>query len=130
MTSMSGTTVHTNAIGKTGKTAIQSDIHTLGGGYTVSEAVYSDAELVQQAADWLTGEIIFENNKDYIKNESAYGVYYTNITEDLVLPDEAENGCDIAWESTLPDVIGTDGKVTRPSYLDAIYNWKDWSIHS
>lgn len=126
---MSGTTVHTNAIGKTGKTAIQSDIHTLGGGYTVSEAVYSDAELVQYAADWLTAELIFADN-NYVEEDHGYGVYYTNITKDLVMPDSAQNGCDIVWESTSPDIIGIDGKVTQPTYLDAIYNWKDWSIHS
>ena len=122
--SMSGTTVGAIATEKIENTALKSDTHALGGEYTVSEAVYSNSELVQYAADWLTGELIFVNNEDYVKNESVYGVYYSNISMDLYLPDKAQNGCEIVWESSFPDIIDIYGKVTRPGYLDST----DWSI--
>lgn len=121
---MSGTTVGAIATEKIENTALKSDTHALGGEYTVSEAVYSNSELVQYAADWLTGELIFVNNEDYVKNESVYGVYYSNISMDLYLPDKAQNGCEIVWESSFPDIIDIYGKVTRPGYLDST----DWSI--
>jgi large repetitive protein len=36
------------------------------------------------------------------------------VTDDLTLPTAGDNGSTIGWESSAPDVVGTDGRVTRP----------------
>ena len=38
----------------------------------------------------------------------------TAVTEDLTLPEKGAAGSDISWESSDPDVISSDGSVTRP----------------
>ena len=38
----------------------------------------------------------------------------TEVTEDLTLPVKGAAGSDISWESSDPDVISSDGSVTRP----------------
>lgn len=40
--------------------------------------------------------------------------YGYNITQDIILPNTGENGCNITWHSSNESYISSEGKVTRP----------------
>ena len=72
---------------------------------TVKKLNQSAQEKVEADTAWLTEAQILNGN-------SALD----QITTDLTLPTCGENGSDIAWYSTYPNVVAADGKVTRPSF--------------
>ena len=64
-------------------------------------ALQTDAEAVAEAADAV--------DIDYTDGDTA-----DSVTQDVVLTDTGTDGVAVAWESSDPSVIGTDGTVTRP----------------
>lgn len=82
---------------------------------SVTEAVYSDDEIVELDAAWLTADLVLKGN-DYEQREYDGAIYYYNIISKLNLPEEGENGSIITWSSSNETVIEVDGTVHRPTY--------------
>ncbi|BAU27769.1 alpha-tubulin suppressor-like RCC1 family protein [Aneurinibacillus soli] len=71
---------------------------------TVTRAAQTDAEAVAETKEAL--------NVGYTGGDSASGV-----TQNVTLVTTGANGTTISWSSDTPDVLATDGTVTRPAYL-------------
>ena len=81
---------------------------------SVTEAVYSDDEIVELDAAWLTADLVLKGN-DYEQREYDGAIYYYNIISKLNLPEEGENGSIITWSSSNETVIEVGGTVHRPT---------------
>lgn len=63
----------------------------------------------------VSAEEIFSQTKDYLGFNVLSTENINRVTNDLTLPSNYLN-VQIEWHSSHPDVIGTDGKVNRPSF--------------
>lgn len=89
---------------------------------TMSGTIYSDAEIVAQDAIWLTADLVFEANDFEVYEFGDGSILYYNITDNLILPLEGENGSTITWDSSDESVIETNGTVHRPKYFEGYKN--------
>lgn len=85
---------------------------------TMSGTIYSDSEIVAQDKIWLTGDLVFEANDFEVYEFGDGSILYYNITDNLILPLEGENGSTITWDSSDESVIETNGTVHRPKYSE------------
>lgn len=94
-----------------------------------------DAVVVAKSGEWNpTGKVI--NDKiSAVAGNMFGGVDMSKITQDLDLPQNAED-INIEWSSSAPGTVGTDGSVTRPGYgsgdktvtLTAVFSKGDCSV--
>jgi len=65
-----------------------------------------------------TGKELFDEDVDWLNTSQTLGSNLSqySISQNLSLPSSAPNASDITWESSHPDVIASDGTVTRPEY--------------
>ncbi len=68
-------------------------------------------DIVFMGKSWLTYEIILNSNS----NDNVKTRLSLPKTQNIYLPDGNYKVCDIAWESSNPNVIAVDGSVSRPT---------------
>lgn len=93
---------------------------TLSSGLATAQKVFDLTVIAQESTDippeklhaqldysWLTYAVIL--------NQNEYNANPPDVTTDLSLPKQGENGSDISWITSDESVIAIDGTVTRPS---------------
>jgi hypothetical protein len=61
-------------------------------------------------------------DKEELQIGYATGDYYYSVTQNLSLPVSGSHGSTITWASNYPDIVASDGTVTRPSYSSYNYS--------
>lgn len=87
----------------------------------VTEAVYTDAEIVALDNTWLTADLVLNGN-NYTVYQQWDGPDYYNITGDLNLPVAGANGSTISWASSDTTIVAVNGAVYRPSWSEGSKN--------